>query len=250
MLSVADVMEKSKEIINKPYYLPKSSRNGKGINKGLGGLKFEKLVGIKQSSNCLDLCDGEVKCFPIKIVKIGREKGNIAPKETISITNINYKNLTTEKFEESRCCKKIHRIIFVPYIWNCKYITFMKPILIDMSENKNLSEQIQIDYNAIQNNFLENGKLESKTGKYIQSRTKGQKNDKNKRAFYYRTNFIKEFVCVHSLLPSWYSHSYFDKKHIEYVSDIDIQLSLENQEETEEERSKRLIILYDNLSGL
>jgi len=52
-------MEKSNEIIDKIYNFPKTR------NKGGEGLHLEKLLGIEASSKCLDLCDGEVKCFPI-----------------------------------------------------------------------------------------------------------------------------------------------------------------------------------------
>ena len=199
MLSVADVMEKSKEIINMPYYCPIIR------NKGSEGLYLEKLLGIEPSSKCLDLCDGEVKCFPTKKLK----NRTLSPKETIAITMMNPEDLRTQTFEESRCYTKIRRVIFFPYLRKEEYITFMKPIFIEISENHNIFEQIQIDYNTIRNEIVEKGVVHSKTGKYIQSRTKGRgkvkEGGKKTRAFYFKTKFVKDFILVHSILPPFYN---------------------------------------------
>lgn len=195
MLSVNDIMEKSKEIIDKLHYCPIIlNKNNKKSNKGCEGLYLEKLLGIKPSSKCLDLCDGEVKSFPITL-----KNGTFEPKETIAITMLNRKDLPIQTFEESRCHKKIQRIIFFPYLRNDDdNITFMKPIFIDMAENNHLYELLKLDYNSIRSEFLEKGEIQSGTGKYIQPRTKGpgkvKEGNPTPLAFYFKKEFINEFV--------------------------------------------------------
>ena len=178
--------------INKLYYSPITA------NKGSVGLLLEKINGIQSGSSHLDFEDGEMKAFPLKRLK----NGTIVPKETISITMINEKNLLETPFTESGICSKSCRILFVPYLRDGDFITYMEPVVIDMLNDTHLREQIQEDYEFIRNEFITHGELKTYNGKHIQSRQKGagaKKRPPSKKktfSFYFRTNFIKEFLIM------------------------------------------------------
>ena len=74
--SIADIFLKINRIVGMAYILPKTG------NKGLPGIFLEELLGIPQTSNCLDCSDGELKTFPVKRLK----SGNLVPKESIAVT--------------------------------------------------------------------------------------------------------------------------------------------------------------------
>lgn len=60
-----------------------------------------------------------------------------------------------------------------------------------MSENKNLCEQIQLDYNTIRNEFSEKGEIYTIKNKRS---WKSQRGRKKTRAFYFKTEFVKELL--------------------------------------------------------
>ena len=83
-------------------------------NKGKAGLLLEGLLGIPQSSACLDCYDGELKAFPqIKASTRSRlakqyniPKGEYIAKETVAITMMKPSELPSTSFEASRLYKK------------------------------------------------------------------------------------------------------------------------------------------------
>jgi DNA mismatch repair protein MutH len=191
--TLQEVADKAEQFINLRIHVPKK------INKGNAGQLFEKLTGIPTSSACLDCLDGEVKTFPIKQLK---RSGEYVPKETIALTMITNESLTDHTFQDSRCSKKVSRVLYVPYWRDQDCIVFLKPTLIDLHEEQfiPLLNVFQHDYELARLNFTTQGSFDgsSKIGKYIQTRTKGAgKLAPKRRAFYLRTGFIREYVPIH-----------------------------------------------------
>jgi len=180
--------------IDKLYYSPISS------NKGAVGLLLEKINGIQSGSSHLDFEDGEMKAFPLKRLK----NGAIVPKETIAITMINKAKMAETSFTESGLSSKSCRILFVPYLREGDFVSYMEPVVIDMLNDTHLREQIEEDYEYIRNEFITHEILKTYNGKYIQSRRKGtglKKHvdpEKKTYAFYFRKNFINEFLVLQS----------------------------------------------------
>jgi len=187
---ILDVYQKVMEIKDMQYALPKTA------NKGKPGNYLEQLTGIPTSSECLDCTDGEVKVFPLKQNK---RAGELVTKETIAVTMINKENLKNEEFTESKCYKKMTKILYIPYLREGDNITYMSPTIIDLREPQHavVLEQLKTDYDSIRKFLIDNNTLDGSTslGKYLQNRTKGAGKDAPKtRAFYLRTQFMKEFV--------------------------------------------------------
>jgi hypothetical protein len=182
--TVEETLAKLLLIIGKIFTLPTIN------NKGRIGQYLETLLDIPHTSNCLDCSHGELKTFPIKELK----NKKIVPKETICITMLSEDELRTNDFKASKCYKKMNKMLVVPYYRNGDKIVFITPKIIQLeSDYPELYNQIVLDYNEIQKNFIENGILQCKTGKLLQNRTKGAKNTKT-RAFYLRTAFMKQTI--------------------------------------------------------
>jgi DNA mismatch repair protein MutH len=187
--TLMNVYNKVMEIKDTKYELTKTT------NKGNPGIFLEKLVGIPISSACLDCLDGEVKAFPVKKLK----KGEYVPKETIAITMLSKESLKDDDFKDSRCYKKMTKILYVPYYRDGDDIMFLEPTIIDLEVRPELFEQLEQDYQTIREKFIETNTLDgtSSLGKYLQNRTKGAGKDAPKtRAYYLRPNFIKDFVPI------------------------------------------------------
>jgi hypothetical protein len=160
-------------------------------NKGNVGHYIEEKIGIPKNSDCLDLLDGEIKAFPLKKNKT-QEK--LVPKESIAITMIgDREELKRINFEDSRLYKKTNQIIFIPYLRKGTDVLIFEPILCGNKNDDKIKNIIKKDFDEIQKKLCEENKMESTTGEYIQSRTKGNKNS-NTRAFYFKTKFINEFL--------------------------------------------------------
>ncbi len=183
-MNVNQALLKIKELSNKIHILPLSS------NKGGVGHFIELSIGLQLNSECLDLIDGEIKAFPLKKNKTSNI---LTPKETIAITMTDRDKLKSDLFCDSRLFKKISRVIFVPYFRKNTKVLIFHPILIEHNIGNNLFDKLKKDYDLIQKMFNENGRIESKYGELIQSRTKGQKNS-NSRAYYFKTNYVREFL--------------------------------------------------------
>lgn len=72
--------------------------------------------------------------------------------------------LLANNFNSSKCCKKLAKILFVPYLRNGDDICFLMPIIIDKNnvEFADLYAVIESDYNLIRQNYIEHGVLGSK----------------------------------------------------------------------------------------
>lgn len=184
--TVADIHSKFIPLIGNVYTLPITA------NKGLPGQFLEELLGIPHTSNCLDCSDGELKLFPVKKLR----NGALVPKETIAVTMLSTDELRTNDFNSSRCCKKMSRMLIVPYYRKGDTIQFMTPKIIDRQcgEFADLYNTLEVDYNLIRKDYIENGILQSKTGTLLQNRTKGAGHGSTSRAFYLRPAFMKQFV--------------------------------------------------------
>jgi hypothetical protein len=206
-MNVNQALLKIKELSNKIHTLPLSS------NKGGVGHYIELSIGLQLNSECLDLVDGEIKAFPLKKNK---SSDILTAKETIAITMTDRDKLKSDLFCDSRLFKKINRVIFVPYFRkgtnvlifepifmehknssvNSKKMNSTDPIFMEHKNSINLFDKLKKDYELIQKMFNENGRIESKYGELIQSRTKGQKNS-NSRAYYFKTNYVREYLIPH-----------------------------------------------------
>ena len=161
-------------------------------NKGDAGILLELLTGIPHSSAHLDCCDGEVKTFPLK--RTGR--GALVPKETIAVTMLNPKALSAQSdFTTSTCGLKLARTLYVPYLRESDtHVRFFAPT--EVSLVPEVMTLLKKDYDAIREGFLSGAPLSSKTGAYLQNRTKGAGNGAPKtRAFYLKKEFIHSFIA-------------------------------------------------------
>lgn len=188
--TIAELYTKINEIVGKEYVLPKTS------NKGRPGQFLEDLLGIPHTSNCLDASDGEVKTVPIKMLK----NGTYVPKETIAVTMLSTDELRECHFKSSKCCKKMSKMLVVPYLRTGDIIVFMKPKIVDKDseEYSSVYSAIEADYDEIRKNYVENGILQSKTGSLLQNRTKGAGHGSVSRAFYLRPQFVKDCIELNS----------------------------------------------------
>ena len=186
--TITEIHAKFITLLGKQYTLPITR------NKGLPGIFLEDLLGLKHTTDCLDCSDGELKIFPVKKLKDGR----IVPKETMAITMLSTDELRTNDFKSSKCCKKISRMLIVPYYRSGDSIQFMNPKIIDrdFTEFAELYNTIESDYNQIRKNYIDNGILQSKTGTLLQNRTKGSGHGSTSRAFYLRPAFMKQCITL------------------------------------------------------
>lgn len=184
--TIAEIYRKILKIVGQKYKCPITK------NKGRPGLFLEELLGIPHTSKCLDCDDGEVKTFPVKILK----NGKVVPKETMAITMLSKDELKLNDFESSKLYTKMRRILMVPCLRNGDNIEFMIPTIIDKDcdECTEIYETIKIDYELIRNTFIANGKLKSHDGKLLQNRTKGAGHGSTSRAFYLRKSFMERYV--------------------------------------------------------
>ena len=174
-------------------------------NKGDVGQRLETLLGIPNSSACLDCEDGELKLFPVKKLK----NGDFSPKETIAITTRGLKHdkqrpfsrlKSVENWENSALKKKTDNLLFISYLRDGDNITFLHSYIFNSKSPE--YAQFEADYNKIINHYNKNGicQLEkgeptyisnTVNGEYIQGRTKGPGGANRTVAFYFRS---KEFV--------------------------------------------------------
>lgn len=184
ILTIRSLETKLTSIIGNKYSCPITK------NKGLPGLFLEDLLEIPHSSRCLDCEDGEVKTVPLKKNK----KGELLPKETVAVTMLSTDDLTQHDFNTSRCGIKLARVLIIPYIREGDNIEFLKPVVFDKSIHTPIYDVLEQDYNAIRQKYIDEKILQSGIGKYLQTRTKGTGHGSTSRAFYLRTQFIKDFV--------------------------------------------------------
>tara|TARA_B100001093_G_scaffold17923_1_gene16266 strand:- start:3205 stop:3807 length:603 start_codon:yes stop_codon:yes gene_type:complete len=168
-------------------------------NKGKAGLLLEGLLGIPQSSACLDCDDGELKAFPqtkasarSRLAKqYNIPEGEYVAKETVAITMMKPSELPSTPFEASRLYKKISNVLFTPYVRDGDHIEWHDDII--FNKQHELFQDIATDYQTIQKYYQENGCTKGKIGKYLQVRTKGQGNGAPiTHAFYFRRQFLIE----------------------------------------------------------
>lgn len=184
--TIAEIYRKILKIVGQKYKCPITK------NKGRPGLFLEELLGIPHTSKCLDCDDGEVKTFPVKILK----NGKVVPKETMAITMLSKDELKSNDFESSKLYTKMRRVLMVPYLRNGDNIEFMTPTIIDKDcdECTEIYETIRTDYELIRNTFITNGKFNSRDGTLLQNRTKGAGHGSTSRAFYLLKSFMERYV--------------------------------------------------------
>ena len=178
-IKLNDAFQKLQALSGQTHNLPKTA------NKGGVGHHVESYLGIPKTSNCLDCEDGEIKAFPVKKLK----SGAIVPKETVAVTMTT--GFQDSTFEDHRAGKKMANTVFVPYLREGDNVTYMEPI--HFNKESDLYGKLKEDYDTIKSTYQETKTMSSGTGTYLQSRTKGPK-DSDSRAFYVKTNFLKEIM--------------------------------------------------------
>jgi len=161
-------------------------------NKGCTGILMETLAGIPQTSNTLDCIDGEVKSFPLKTAR----DGSLVPKETVAVTMVQPDSLLTVPFISSNVYKKLAHTLYLPLLRNGENVSIHAIVLHTIEPGSPLFQQLEADYNSIVSAYRDTQSLvgTSHLGKYLQTRTKGAGHGSTSRAFYLRTNFLKEFI--------------------------------------------------------
>jgi len=188
--TIEEIYAKFIPLVGNNYTLPITK------NKGLPGNFLEDLLDIPHTSNCLDCSNGELKVFPVK----KKKDGTLVPKETIAITMLSRDELRANDFNSSKCCKKMSRMLIVPYYRTGDSIQFMTPKIIDKSSSEfvELYNTVESDYNKIRQNYIDNDSLTSETGTFLQNRTKGKGHGSKTRAFYVRKSFITQCIQLNS----------------------------------------------------
>lgn len=186
-LTIHELQQKITPFIGKAIHNPLTK------NKGATGLLLETITGIPHTPNCLDCSDGELKTFPVKKLK----NGSVVPKETMAVTMLCEDSLKTCSFQDSRCFKKMQRMLVVPYLRDGDSITYLQPTLWEAEKQQAICQRLQQDYETIQQKYVQEGLLKSELGAYLQTRTKGAGHGTTSRAFYLRTNFLKEYIPIH-----------------------------------------------------
>ncbi len=175
--TIAHVQTLLPSIIGATHTLPKCS------NKGKPGNHLEGLLGIPQSSACLDCADGEIKAYPLKSLA----DGSLAVKETVAVTMVDQTALLTTPWAESRVYKKLQNTLFIPYMREGDDIVYHGAALFTAANP--LMRQLEEDYALIQAKAAE-GIMTGTIGTYLQTRTKGAGHGSTSRAFYLRTSFL------------------------------------------------------------
>ncbi len=178
------------------------------IAKGNTGKLLEKIIGLPAGNTLRDFENGELKTN--KCDETGK------PLETMFISQISnrFDELLDEslEFKDSWIYKKIQRLLYVPVVktdedpdnWY-----FLKAIFIDISQNKDLYNQLKLDFEQIKQKVIrdvgsDDNFIHTSSGKYIQIRTKDAKpynpifstrlnrevSNKN-FAFYFKKDFMK-----------------------------------------------------------
>lgn len=186
-----ELHEKVLPLVGKPLNSPITR------NKGATGLLLETITGIPHTPNCLDCVDGELKTFPVKKLK----GGALVPKETLAVTMVSTEDLKNCCFQDSRCLKKMNRMLVVPYFREGDFITYLKPTLLEKEALPEVYTVLKEDYESIQTEYTLSGVLKSELGTYLQTRTKGAGHGSTSRAFYLRTGFLKQHIPI-QLPPS------------------------------------------------
>ena len=163
-------------------------------NKGLVGLFLEDLLDIPHTSNLLDAIDGEVKTFPLKRLR----NGTFVPKETMFITSLDKNSILNTGFLESKCYKKISKMLVVPYYREGDAIQYMQPRIINESsvDYADLYSVIENDYNSIRTKYIETNTFDGRDGAILQNRPKGPGHGSTSRAFYLRKQFMKRLLTL------------------------------------------------------
>ena len=176
--------------------------------KGKVGNLFEVLPGSDAKSHSSP--DFEKIGLELKVVPIN-EKGK--PWETTAITSIDYMEIPSQKWEDSRAYRKTRHILFVPIIQMSKKASIGerrvgKPFL--WRPSPQVDSQLKKDWESAAY-LIREGRAHELTGRmglYMQPRTKGRNSTDlveapgidnqivrvKRRAFYFRVSFTRRII--------------------------------------------------------
>jgi len=168
---------------------------GKKINKGWAGHVLERFLGLPiNSSRSPNFGSWELKLIPLHRLK----NGSLSVKETMAITMIDSYNVKETPFENSHLFAKMKKMVVCARIFESKeekHSILYKVQAFDMGDQE-LFRQIKSDYEETRQAIINNGfqSLTGAMGVLIQPRTKGSGNGSKTRAFYARTQFVKQIL--------------------------------------------------------
>ena len=111
-----------------------------GKNKGARGQLIENALGVKNSSELLDMIDGDIKTFTVG--------------ETIAITQLKHclPEIIEDKvsFEESKVGEKLKQVIYIPF---SKQNDYLGSTLLNEEVDPDHYQKLREDYNFICDNI-------------------------------------------------------------------------------------------------
>ena len=173
------------------------------INKGSRGQLVEKILGLKNNSNLIDLEDGELKTFT---------RGESIPITQIHhcLSDIIYESIS---YENSKVGQKLNQVIFIGFSRSNCFLGFN--IInkdIDLNIYKKISEDYEFICNQIRETYNKKGQLNTINGpnSILQIRTKASKNKKTGEYTPLRFNGHK----LKDKYMAFYLHPSFGKKYL------------------------------------
>jgi len=179
--NIEDLLNHSQKLLGKTLF-DLYGKKSKKVYKGKGGLgnKVEELhYGIKNNNNRrpdVSNLGVEIKTNPLnKLVK-----GGFTPKESVSLSMIDFTSLTQESFENSAFWKKNEKILYNMFLYDKNSFDFESPfLLIDLiTPSKEDLKVIKNDWEYIKQKAekLEADELSQSNTQYLVAMTKGGKN--------------------------------------------------------------------------
>ena len=165
------------------------------MNKGWAGNVVERYLGIPQNSSR----NPNLGAWELKVVPMKRNRdGELQPRETMAITQIDRHEVAEKGFYESHLYTKLRKLIMVtrervdPSESSSQVLGVYEFRLDDHSM---LNEVVE-DYEEIRSVIVNRGfdELTGRMGKWIQPRTKGKGHGTTTRAFYARKCFVEQVM--------------------------------------------------------
>jgi DNA mismatch repair protein MutH len=164
-------------------------------NKGWAGHVLERHLGLPlNSAQSPNFGSWELKLVPLK-----RDRsGVIRVKETMAITMIDPVNVAQKPFEDSHLLAKLHKAVVCARLFESQqeeHSLLVKVTIFDL-DNPTTYAQVKADYDLVRTTILTKGfaALSGKMGVLVQPRTKGPGHGSTSRAFYARTQFVKQIL--------------------------------------------------------
>ncbi len=174
---------------------------GGRLNKGWAGQTLERAIGLP-ISNSGDPDGGD---WELKLTSLRRERGTLAPKETMAITMLDPVEIAARQFRESRLYKKLARMIVCGRVYQDRHET--QSILAAVGTfdlDQATLDRVQADYELVRDVLRASGfeALTGRMGELVQPRTKGPGHGSTSRAFYARKAFVAHLLGLSTIIAA------------------------------------------------